>query len=126
MCKQCFLTLRTVALKTRPQPPVVKLAWLLVLLFTFAGCAKDYAPVPASAKEIKSGVPLDEIKKQLGEPHAPTAAQAKQLEDIISHMPEPMRTNAQKDKSLAWGNDRAFFVAKVNDKGIAWVTSWRE
>jgi hypothetical protein len=99
---------------------------LLVVCMCLAGCSKSYAPVSTSAKDIKSGVSLDEIKKQLGEPHAPSAAQAKQLEEVISHMPEPMRTNAQKDKSLAWGNDSAFFVVKVNDKGIAWVTSWRE
>jgi len=100
---------------------------LLMLLLVVVGCqAKSYPPVLAAAKEIKSGVSLDDIKKQLGEPHSPTSAQAKQLADVISNMPEPMRTNAQKDKSLAWGNDSAFFVAKVNDKGIAWVTSWRE
>lgn len=92
-----------------------------------SGCqAKSYAPAPASAKEIKSGVALEEIVKQLGEPHAPTSVQTKQIEEVISHMPEPMRTNAKGDKSLAWGNDTAFFVVKVNDKGIAWVTSWRE
>ena len=102
------------------------LACLIGFMLTLAGCAKDYAPVPASAKEIKSGVSLEEIKKQLGEPHTPTAAQAKQLDEVISRMPEPMRTNAQKDKSWAWGNDNSFFVAKVNAKGIAWVTGWRE
>ncbi|MDX1930075.1 MAG: hypothetical protein SFV81_26345 [Pirellulaceae bacterium] len=102
------------------------LAWLIGFSFMLAGCAKEYAPVPAVAKEIKSGVSLEEIKRQLGEPHTPTAAQAKQLEEVISRMPEPMRINAQKDKSWAWGNDSSFFVAKVNDKGIAWVTGWRE
>lgn len=99
---------------------------LLILACALMGCSRNYPPVAATAKEIKSGVSLEEIKKQLGEPHSPTAAQAKQLADVISHMPEPMRTNAQKDKSLAWGNDSAYFVVKVNDKGIAWVTSWRE
>jgi hypothetical protein len=100
---------------------------LLTLSLVVVGCqAQDYSPVSSAAKEIKSGVPLDEIKKQLGEPHSPTSVQAKHLADTISNMPEPMRTNAQKDKSLAWGNDSAFFIVKVNDKGIAWVTSWRE
>lgn len=99
---------------------------LLLIAIAFAGCSKTYLPVPATAKEIKSGVSLDEIKKLLGEPHSPSSAQAKHLADVIAHMPEQIRANAEKDKSLAWGNDSAFFVAKVNDKGIAWVTAWRE
>ena len=100
---------------------------LWLFLFVVVGCqAQTYAPVSPVAKEIKSGVLLDEIKKQLGEPHAPTSVQAKQLEETIARMPEPMRSNAQKDKSWAWGNDTAFFVVKVNDEGTAWVTSWRE
>jgi hypothetical protein len=103
------------------------LSIVLILLLAPVGCqTQSYPPVSSAAKEIKSGVSLDEIKKQLGEPHTPTAVQAKQIADSISNMPEPMRTNAQKDKSLAWGNDSAFFIVKVNDKGIAWVTSWRE
>ncbi len=102
-------------------------ALLLVLVAFAIGCGSgQYPAVPASAKELKSGVSLEEIKKQLGEPHAPTSAQAKQLEDLIAGMPEPLRAKAQQDKSLAWGNDASFFVAKVNDEGIAWVTSWRE
>ncbi len=99
---------------------------LAVSLITLGCQAQSYAPVSPAAKEIKSGVPLDEIKKQLGEPHAPTSVQAKQIAESISKMPEPMRTQAQNDRTLAWGNDSAFFVIKVNDKGIAWVTSWRE
>jgi hypothetical protein len=100
---------------------------ILALSLTVMGCqVKNYPPVSSAAKEFKSGVSLDEITKKLGEPHAPTSAQAKQLADMIANMPEPMRSNAQKDQSLAWGNDSAFFVVKVNDKGIAWVTTWRE
>ena len=100
---------------------------ILLALSVVVGCqGKNYAPVSSAAKEFKPGVSLDDIKKQLGEPHSPSAEQSKHLTDTISHMPEQMRTNAQKDKSLAWGNDSAFFVVKVNDKGIAWVTGWRE
>ena len=105
------------------------LSRFFVLTFSLVvlGCqAKDFPPVSTTAKEFKSGVALDEITKKLGKPHAPTSTQAKQLTDIISKMPESMRSNAQKDQSLAWGNDSAFFVVKVNDKGIAWITGWRE
>lgn len=100
---------------------------LLTLVMILLGCqAKNYPPVSPNAKEIKSGVSLDEIKKQLGEPHPPTAAQAKLLATSISKMPEQLRSNAEQDQSLAWGNDSAFFVVKVNDRGVAWVTAWRE
>lgn len=100
---------------------------LLMLAMVVLGCqTKNYPPVSPAAKDFRSGVSLDEIKKQLGEPHTPTAAQAQVLADSIAKMPEPMRSNAQKDKSLAWGNDSAFFVVKVNDQGVAWVTAWRE
>lgn len=101
---------------------------LLLALGVFViGCqSQTYSPVSPVAKEIKSGTPLEEIKEQLGEPHAPTSLQARHVNDVVSKMPEPMRSNAQKDKSLAWGNDSAFFIVKVNDRGIAWVTAWRE
>ena len=77
------------------------------------------------SKEIKSGTRLDDIKKQLGEPHAPTSKQVQHLDDTISKMPEPMRSNAEKDTSLAWGNDANFLAVKVNEERIAWVTTWR-
>ena len=104
----------------------------LICLVFFAsvltlGCAREYIPISAAvAKEIKSGVPLDDIKKQLGEPHTPTAAQLAHIANVVKNMPEPMKSNAEKDRSLAWGNDSTFLVVKVNEKNIAWVTAWRE
>ena len=98
-----------------------------VALVTMIGCAREYAPISASvAKDIKSGVALAEIKKQLGEPHAPTSVQSQHIANVVKNMPEPMKSNAEKDRSLAWGNDSTFLVVKVNDKDIAWVTAWRE
>ncbi len=105
----------------------------LALLFLFGCCcllgcsAKEYPAISAAdAKQIKAGGSLSDIETKLGAPHSPTATQAKHLADVVSKMPEPMRANAEKDKSLAWGNDSTFLVVKVNDKGVAWVTAWRE
>lgn len=91
------------------------------------GCAStDHAPISMdAARTIKSGTPLADIAKILGEPHAPTALQAAHLQDVVLKMPGPMQTNAAKDQSLAWGNDSGFLAVKVNDEGIAWVTALR-
>jgi hypothetical protein len=100
---------------------------LMILLAAMAvGCTpKDYPAVDIdAAKAIQSGTPLEEITKSLGEPHPPTARQANHLENVVAKMPEQIRANAKKDKSLAWGNDAQFLVVKVNEKGVAWVTSW--
>ena len=98
----------------------------LLLVTLVIGCGpRSYSPIsPEAAQAVKSGTPLEEITQTLGEPHAPTSKQTRHLSDIITKMPEPMRTNAQKDKSLAWGDDKAFLVVKVNDKGTVWVTAW--
>ena len=99
---------------------------LLLLTALVVGCAaKTYPSVSMdAAKAVKSGTPLDEVVKTLGEPHAPTSKQASSLNEVISKMPEPMRTNAKNDKSLAWGDDKDFLAVKVNDKGVVWVTTW--
>ncbi len=99
----------------------------LLLVTLVVGCGQTtYPPVSKEAAQaIKSGTPLDEIVEKLGEPHPPTAEQARHLSETITRMPEPMRTNAQKDKSLAWGDEKAFLAVKVNDKGIVWMTAWR-
>lgn len=102
--------------------------YISIVLFAalVIGCsAKTYPPVSMdAAKAVKSGTPLDEVVKSLGEPHPPTAKQAAQLNEMISKMPEPMRTNGQNDKSLAWGDDKGFLAVKVNDKGAVWITTW--
>lgn len=112
-------------------------SWARLVIFLamiFVGCnSGEHAPIsvehaPISievAKGIKSGTSLEDIKKILGEPHAPSSIQANHLSGMIGKMPEPMRTNASKDKSIAWGNDAEFLVAKVNDKEIVWVTARR-
>src|SRR5690606_8974612 len=99
----------------------------LLLATLVMGCTSPtYPPVSQeAARAIKSGTPLDEIVQKLGEPHPPTTEQARHLNETITRMPEQMRANAQKDKSLAWGDDKAFLAVKVNDKGIVWVTAWR-
>ncbi len=98
-----------------------------MLVATLLGCGGVKHPSISMevAKAVKSGTPLAEIKKLLGDPHAPTSSQANYLADTVSKMPEPIRTNATKDKSLAWGDDNGFLVAKVNDQDVVWVTAWR-
>jgi hypothetical protein len=104
-----------------------KLCALLVLLVGLCGCSQTVYPAIASdlAQGIKSGTPLSEIEKLLGEPHAPTSAQERSLSETLARMPDAIRKNAERDKSLAWGNDEAFLVVKVNAEGIAWATAWR-
>ena len=102
--------------------------YLIVLLASLIlGCGQtEYPPVSSDlAREVKTGTPLAEVKKVLGEPHPPTSVQQKRLDQIVSRMREPTRSNAQRDKSLAWGNDNDFLVVKVNDKGIIWVKAWQ-
>ena len=62
-------------------------------------------PFEGAGDEKHRCVMVDEIVQSLGEPHKPTSKQARHISDIIAKMPEPMRTNAQKEKSLAWGDD---------------------
>lgn len=92
-----------------------------------SGCSPaEYPPISMDAvKGIRSGTPLEDVVKILGEPHSPTPVQASHLEEVIAKMPEAVRANAQKDQSHAWGNDRGFLVVKVNDQGIVWVTASR-
>lgn len=99
---------------------------LVLICIFFQGCTQNRPSISIEiAKNIKSGQSLQEIKTQLGEPHAPTSKQAEHLAGIISHMPDQMKTNAQADQSLAWGDDENFFVAKVNSSGIAWIVGWQ-
>ncbi len=69
--------------------------------------------------------PLADITSLLGEPHPATSTQAKQLVGVMDKMPAEVRANAERDKTLAWGDDSNFLVVKVNDEGVAWVTAWR-
>ena len=101
----------------------------LVLLMSLAivGCGseKEYPPVDVElAKAFKSGTPVSEINAALGEPHPPTARQQEPLSALISRMREPTRSNAEQDEALAWGDDSAFLVAVVNEKGVAWALAW--
>jgi hypothetical protein len=43
----------------------------------------------------------------------------------MDKMRAEVRANAERDKTLAWGDDSNFLVVKVNDEGVAWVTAWR-
>jgi len=43
----------------------------------------------------------------------------------MDKMPAEVRANAERDETLAWGDDSNFLVVKVNDEGGAWVTAWR-
>lgn len=100
---------------------------ILLCALLVAGCARpEYSPVSMdAARAVKSGTPLVEVVSALGEPHPPTPTQASHLEGVVSKMPALIRANAQQDKSLAWGNDTAFLVVKVNDQGVVWVTAMR-
>ncbi len=66
-----------------------------------------------------------DVTSLLGEPHPATSTQAKQLVGVMDKMPAEVRANAERDKTLAWGDDSNFLVVKVNDEGVAWVTAWR-
>jgi len=79
----------------------------------------------ARGQAVKSGTPLADIISLLGEPHPATSTQAKQLEGVMDKMPAEVRANAERDETLAWGDDSNFLVVKVNDEGVAWVTAWR-
>lgn len=100
---------------------------MLLMSLLIVGCSseKEYPPVDVEfAKAVKSGTPVSEITAALGEPHPPTARQQERISTLISRMREPTRSNAQQDETLAWGNDSAFLVAVVNDKGVAWALAW--
>lgn len=102
-----------------------------VLMLGFAlllGCGPGvtYPPVDIeAAKGIKSGTPLADIESLLGEAHPATSTQAKQLDGVMGKMPAGVRENAERDTTLAWGDDTNFLVVKVNQEGVAWVTAWR-
>ncbi|MGV3484699.1 MAG: hypothetical protein ACO1RT_09805 [Planctomycetaceae bacterium] len=99
---------------------------VISLVAAIGGCGPaEYPEVSMdAARQVKSGMPLQDVVSTLGEPHPPTARQAQQLDEVVSKMPDAIRANAQKDESLAWGNDNGFLAVKVNDKGIVWVTAW--
>jgi hypothetical protein len=101
--------------------------WLaLTVLLSCVGCSASYPSISADvAKGITSGTPLADIEGKLGTPHPPTSKQAKSMSDMVAQMPEPMRQNAGKDKVLAWGDDQSYFVATVNNQGIAWAVVWK-
>jgi hypothetical protein len=92
-----------------------------------SGCpAKvEFEPITQEvAKTLKSGTPLKDLKQVLGEPHSPSGVQSKGLSKMIEQMPEPMRTNATNDKSVAWGNDQGYVAGKMNDQEVVWVITW--
>ena len=90
------------------------------------GPAPTFPPVDIdAAKSIASGTPLADIERVLGESHPATSTQAKQLDEVMSRMPPEVRSRAQRDTTLAWGDDTNFLVVKVNAEGVAWVTAWR-
>jgi len=90
------------------------------------GPAPIFPPVDIdAAKSIASGTPLADIERVLGESHPATSTQAKQLDEVMSRMPPEVRSRAQRDTTLAWGDDTNFLVVKVNAEGVAWVTAWR-
>jgi hypothetical protein len=101
----------------------------MVLIAATVGCGGadlNFPPISIeAAKLIKSGTPLAEIEATLGPSHPATAVQEQHLEGVLSKMPPEIRANAERDRSLAWGDNTEFLVVKVNDVGIAWVTAWR-
>ena len=103
--------------------------WCVVLMAVSLGCSAaevNYPPISIeAAKAIKSGTALVDIEAALGEAHPATATQEQQLEGVLAKMPPEVRANAERDRSLAWGDNSEFLVVKVNDAGVAWVTSWR-
>ena len=100
--------------------------WIIFVVALIVGCGRTYPPISIdAAKGIKSGTPLAEIETVLGPSHPPTSTQEQQLDGVLSKMPPDVRANAERDRTVAWGDESDFLVVKVNDKGIAWVTAWR-
>lgn len=100
--------------------------FLLLCLF-LAGCSPACAPIDSDkASKFKSGVSLSEIEAELGTHHPATSKQKNALSGTIDRMPEQIKANAVADRTVAWGNDEAFVVGKVNDEGVVWVFSWRQ
>ncbi len=105
---------------------ITRYCWIILVAAMLIGCGKTYPAISIdSAKDIKSGTPLAEIESILGQSHPPTSTQLRQLDGVLSKMPPKVRTNAERDRAVAWGDDNRFLVVKVNDEGIAWVTAWR-
>lgn len=104
--------------------------WLLPILLLclfLTGCSPTYAPIDSDkASKFKSGVSLAEIEAELGAHHAATSKQENALSGTIDRMPDRIKANAVADRTVAWGNDEAFLVGKVNDEGVVWVLSWRQ
>lgn len=104
----------------------------LIIISILIGCGakeepKEYPPISMeAAREFQAGAEVEAITAELGEPHPPTPAQASHMATMIRKMPSDMQKNAEKAKTLAWGNDEKFLVVKVGDDGVAWVTSCRE
>jgi hypothetical protein len=95
-----------------------------VSLSLFVGCSQPSEPVDrAIAQSIQSGTPLSEVEKKLGPPATPTSKQMAALRRTFDRMPDAIRDNAESDRALAWGNDKAFLAVVVNEEGTIWVTS---
>lgn len=75
------------------------------------------------AESIETGSQLADAESVLGPAHAPSSAQKKQIAGVLSRMREQTRQDAERDKTLAWGNDEASLVVKVNAEGVIWVVS---
>lgn len=103
--------------------------WQVLLVAAVLGCGaseETFPPVDVeAAKSIQSGTPLADIEAKLGASHPATTVQEKQLDGVLEKMPPEIRANAERDRSVAWGDNTEFLVVKVNDAGVAWVTAWR-
>lgn len=99
----------------------------LLLAVALLGCqAKPYDPVDrAVVEKFRAPVPLIDVESELGPAHEPSRAQMECIQETVQRMPERMRSDAEADQTLAWGNDRGFLVVKVNSKGMIWVASNR-
>lgn len=100
------------------------LAISLAILFT-TGCSQSRSPLDMSLIQeftTSEKATLAQIETKLGPGKPLTSLQQRHLENsLLKRMPDKVRANAQKDKQLSWGDDSAFFIAIVNEEGIAWA-----
>ncbi len=100
---------------------------VLGILTLLGGCGKKVIePEPLDhdlVQSIKPGIAQADVEKLFGAPHEPSSVQAARINEVLQRMPERLRQDAEDHRTLAWGTDRGFLVAKVNPAGTIWIVS---
>lgn len=103
--------------------------FLVSLLLCVSGCggtAVEYAPIPKEQlTQVKNNWTVDQTDELLGPHHELTSEQQTALQQFLSNMPERIRSNAEADRHLAWGNNENFLIGVVNEENVLWATTFR-